>query len=68
VLLIHGDGDRTGDIRKIAPRWAAGMPHCQYEVIPNASHFAILDDPARFAALTRAFLDRWVRAPGAGGP
>lgn len=64
VLLVHGDQDRTGDIRKIAPRWAAGTPQCQYEVIPNAGHFAILDDPARFAALTRAFLDRWVRAPG----
>lgn len=60
LLLLHGDGDRTGDIRKIAPRWAAATPRCEYAVIPGASHFALLDHPERFATLTRAFLDRWV--------
>jgi 3-oxoadipate enol-lactonase len=57
MLLVHGDGDRTGDIRKIAPLWAAREPDCRYEVISNASHFVPLDQPEIFTRLVMEFLD-----------
>ena len=59
LLLMHGDSDAMGDIRKIAPTWAAREPNCEYVVIPNASHFAILDNPEFFTDRLMAFLDRW---------
>ncbi len=59
MLLVHGEHDQTGDIRKIAPKWAAATPNCQYEVIPDASHFAILDNPDLFNQLVIAFLAKW---------
>ena len=61
MLLVHSDGDQMGDIKKIAPGWAAREPNCQYAVIPGARHFAILDDPARFTRLLLDFLERWVK-------
>ncbi len=60
VLLVHGDDDRTGDIKKIAPLWAAQMHNCRYEVIPNARHFAIQDNPDYFNRLVMEFLEKWV--------
>jgi 3-oxoadipate enol-lactonase len=60
MLLVHGDQDRTGDIRKIAPRWAAETPNCQYAVIVNASHFAILDQPEKFNELVMDFLGKTI--------
>ncbi len=60
MLLLHGDDDQTGDIKKIAPLWAAATPNCQYEVIPNARHFAILDNPEVFNRLVMDFLAKWV--------
>jgi 3-oxoadipate enol-lactonase len=61
VLLVHGENDQTGDIKKIAPAWAAGMPNCQYEVIPNASHMAIMDNPEFFIQLVMDFLAKWAK-------
>jgi len=40
--------------------WAAATPNCQYEIIPNARHFAILDNPELFNQLILAFLAKWV--------
>lgn len=59
MLLVHGENDQTGDIKKIAPKWAAASPNCRYEVIPNASHFAILDNPEYFSKLLLEFLAKW---------
>jgi pimeloyl-ACP methyl ester carboxylesterase len=59
VLLVHGENDHTGDIRKIAPAWAAAMPNCQYQVIPKAMHMAPMDDPDSFNQLLMGFLARW---------
>jgi pimeloyl-ACP methyl ester carboxylesterase len=56
LLLVHGDHDRTGDIAKIAPKWAAREPNCRYVVIPNASHFAIMDNSEFFNKLLMEFL------------
>jgi 3-oxoadipate enol-lactonase len=63
LLLVHGDQDQTGDIAKIAPLWAAREPNCQYEIIPDARHFAILDDPERFNSLLIDFLAKWAPIP-----
>jgi pimeloyl-ACP methyl ester carboxylesterase len=60
LLLVHGAEDRMGDIARIAPQWAAREPNCQYEVIPNARHFAILDQPEQFTNLVLAFLEKWI--------
>jgi 3-oxoadipate enol-lactonase len=56
LLLVHGDQDRMGDIARIAPQWAAREPNCQYVVIPNARHFAIMDNPEFFNKLLMEFL------------
>jgi 3-oxoadipate enol-lactonase len=59
MLLVHGDKDKMGDIAKIATEWAASSPHCQYVVIPNARHMAILDNPGYFNKLLMEFLAKW---------
>ena len=59
LLLMHGDADEMGDIKKIAPAWAAREPNCQYVVIPNARHFAVLDNPDFFNQCLMDFLARW---------
>jgi pimeloyl-ACP methyl ester carboxylesterase len=60
LLLMHGENDRMGDIAKIAPLWAAREPNCQYIVIPNARHFAILDEPDLFVNALMKWLDQVV--------
>ena len=44
-LLTHGDQDRTGNIRAVAPAWAARDPQSTYVVIPDARHNANQDNP-----------------------
>ena len=56
LLLTHGAADRTGNIRRVAPRWAVREPHCRYVVIPDASHCAHQDQPVVFNALLSEFL------------
>ncbi|MBA2682817.1 MAG: alpha/beta hydrolase, partial [Ktedonobacteraceae bacterium] len=57
-LLLHGEHDRTGNIRKIAPAWARAEPQCEYAVIPNAGHMANMDNPQAFNHLLLDFLRR----------
>ena len=59
MLLTHGDDDLMGDIKRIAPHWAARAPNCRYVVIPNARHFAVLDNPEFFTGLLLEFLAKW---------
>jgi 3-oxoadipate enol-lactonase len=59
MLLVHGDHDRLGDIARIAPKWAARESNCQYAVIPNASHMAMMDNPEFYIKLLLDFLARW---------
>jgi 3-oxoadipate enol-lactonase len=61
MLLVHGENDKTGDIKKIAPAWAAATPNCEYQVIPNASHMAIMDNPEFFNKLLMDFLAKWAK-------
>jgi 3-oxoadipate enol-lactonase len=56
LLLTHGDADRTGNIRQVAPRWAARDPHCRYEVIPDAGHCAQQDNAEFFNKVLLEFL------------
>jgi pimeloyl-ACP methyl ester carboxylesterase len=56
LLLTHGDQDRTGNIAKTAPRWAARDPNSRYEVIPDASHNANQDNPVVFNRILLDFL------------
>lgn len=66
MLLVHGDDDRLGDIRKLAPIWAAREPDCRYVVIPHARHFALLDNPDFFTSTLLDFLASRVGAPRPG--
>ena len=63
-LLTHGDRDRAnrGVFIKSSPRWAARVPSCVYEVVPNAGHAAHMDNPEAFNALLLRFLSRHDRA------
>jgi 3-oxoadipate enol-lactonase len=58
LLLAHGAQDQTGNIRAVAPKWAAREPDCHYTVIPNAGHAANLDNPVFFDRLLIDFLHR----------
>jgi 3-oxoadipate enol-lactonase len=62
LLLVHGDQDKMGDIAKIAPQWARSEPNCQYVVIPDARHMAIMDNPELFNKLLMDFLAKWAPA------
>jgi pimeloyl-ACP methyl ester carboxylesterase len=58
VLLVCGEHDGLGNIRKIAPGWARRMPHCEFHVIPDAGHTSNMDNPAEFNRLLADFLAR----------
>ncbi len=55
-LLTHGDQDKTGNVARTAPAWAAREPQCRYEVIPDASHNANQDNPEFFNRVMLEFL------------
>jgi pimeloyl-ACP methyl ester carboxylesterase len=59
LLLMHGDDDRTGDMRKIMPLWAKLEPNCEYIVIPHARHLAMFDNPDSFNRVLMEFLEKW---------
>jgi 3-oxoadipate enol-lactonase len=56
LLLMVGDKDATGNIRKVMPIWAEHEPDCRFVVIPNAGHAANLDNPAVFHATLMHFM------------
>jgi 3-oxoadipate enol-lactonase len=56
LLLMVGDKDATGNIRKVMPIWAAQEPDCRFVVIPNAAHAANLDAPDFFHRTLLEFL------------
>ena len=56
LLLTHGDQDRTGNIARTTPAWAARDPQCRYEVVPDASHNANQDNPEHFNRILLDFL------------
>lgn len=60
LLLIHGDQDKTGTIRRDMPKWTNIDPQAEYHVIPDAGHNANQDNPARTNDLLLDFLKRHV--------
>jgi pimeloyl-ACP methyl ester carboxylesterase len=62
TLLLHGDGDRVGDVVDATRAWAARDERAEYVVVPDAGHASNQDNPAAFTAALLAFLDR-VHAP-----
>ena len=57
LLLLVGDRDRTGNIRKIMPVWAKQEPDCRFFVVPDSLHAPNLDNPDFFHEKLFAFLD-----------
>jgi pimeloyl-ACP methyl ester carboxylesterase len=55
TLMIWGEDDPFGG-REVAERLAALLPDARLEMAAGAGHLPWLDDPARAASLTQAFL------------
>jgi pimeloyl-ACP methyl ester carboxylesterase len=60
TLLIVGDKDQTGNIRKAMPLWAK-HDGVELVIIPNAQHAANLDLPEIFHRILLDFLQRQVK-------
>ncbi len=45
LLLMHGQFDRTGSIRRDMPHWSKAEPCAHYHLIPEAGHNANQDNP-----------------------
>lgn len=58
LLLMVGDRDTTGNIRKVMPLWAKQEPSCEFVIIPCAKHAANLDQPDIFHKHLLDFLQR----------
>src|SRR4051812_5531909 len=56
TLLVHGDGDRVGDIADSTGAWAAREPLAAVVVVPEAGHASNQDNPEVFNAALTAFL------------
>jgi 3-oxoadipate enol-lactonase len=56
LLLMVGDKDETGNIRKVMPIWAEHEPDCRFVIIPNAKHAANLDNSDCFHEMLIDFL------------
>jgi 3-oxoadipate enol-lactonase len=63
LLLMVGDDDTTGNIRKVMPIWAKQEPDCKFVVIPQAKHAANLDNPNFFHENLMAFLTKLNSTP-----
>jgi pimeloyl-ACP methyl ester carboxylesterase len=58
LLLMVGEDDTTGNIRKAMPAWAKQEPDCRFVVIPRAKHAANLDNPDFFHENLTTFLSK----------
>lgn len=56
LLLMVGDKDATGNIRKVMPIWAEREPDCRFVVVPDAKHAVNLDSPGLFHETLMDFL------------
>lgn len=57
VLLLCGDKDRLGNIRRVAAPWAAEDSRCTLRMIRHAGHNSNQDNPAEVNRLIAEFLD-----------
>jgi 3-oxoadipate enol-lactonase len=58
TLLLHGDGDRIGDIVSSARDWAARDERVEHVVVPDAGHASNQDNPEAFTAALLDFVGR----------
>ena len=58
LLLLHGEHDQAGTIRRDMPRWARQEPGATYQVIPDAAHNANQDNPEFTNRAILAFLQQ----------
>lgn len=56
TLGIYGVGDTIVHPRQYAPL-KAGVPHAQIEIMGGSRHFPMIDEPDRFIATLKEFLD-----------
>lgn len=56
TLLMHGEHDRNGTIRRDAPAWVQRESNMTYTVIPDAAHNANQDNPQAVNEAILAFL------------
>ncbi len=56
LLIIVGDKDKTGNIRKVAPIWAERDKGSKLVIIPNAGHMVNMEKPKLFNQLVLNFL------------
>ncbi|NKQ54507.1 alpha/beta hydrolase [Amycolatopsis sp. K13G38] len=61
LLVAHGEYDRTGIIAAAAPLWAEHQ-RGGFEIIPEAGHYANLDNPAYVNDMLSRFLDAAAQA------
>jgi pimeloyl-ACP methyl ester carboxylesterase len=55
ALVVCGAEDRMTPLAE-AQRLVAGLPHARLEVMANAGHMPMLEQPLAFAAILEAFL------------
>ena len=58
-LLLLGDHDRLGNIKKAMSLWAARDPHCRLVMVPDAGHGSNLDNPDFVNQQLLAFLQEY---------
>jgi len=57
TLLVLGDGDVSGNIRKVMPMWAKSDDTCKLHIIKNAGHCSNMDNPDEFNKILVDFLN-----------
>jgi pimeloyl-ACP methyl ester carboxylesterase len=60
LLLLHGEHDRAGTIRRDMPQWASQEKTATYQVIPDAAHNANQDNPEFTNQVILTFLQQTV--------
>ena len=60
LLLMHGDHDKTGTIKRDMPKWPEIDPQVEYHVVPDAGHNANQDNPEVTNTLLLDFFKRHV--------
>jgi pimeloyl-ACP methyl ester carboxylesterase len=61
MLLLLGEKDGTGNIKKAAKTWPSREPKCSFHVIKNAGHCSNQDNPQEVNRIIGEFLDKYVQ-------
>jgi 3-oxoadipate enol-lactonase len=57
LLLVYGEYDKTGDIKKAMKEWSKRDKQSEYIVIPDAGHGSNQDNPEFFNKVMKGFLE-----------